>query len=157
MVEPKTAGPGGGGAEALSTLTRTTCSAERSWRARYSAAQERRSSRAYSAAKARVRVEHIHIYAPTARRRLPRRYVGGGQGRRGTFQPWGGRQPTPGAGGRPQGCCGLNARAAASDLLVEAGRYFSRYVSFQEGRSACLLYFLLCLPPCGDCSVLARQ
>ena len=28
--------------------------------------------------------------------------------------------PTPGAGGRPQGCCGLNARAAAPDLLVEA-------------------------------------
>ena len=53
--------------------------------------------------------------------RLLRRYVGGGQGRRGTFQPWGGRQPTPGAGGRPQGCCGLNARAAASDLLVEEG------------------------------------
>ena len=59
MVEPKTARPGGGRAEALSTLTRTTCSAERSWRARYSAAQERRSSRAYSAAKARVRVEHM--------------------------------------------------------------------------------------------------
>jgi len=59
MVEPKTARPGGGRAEALSTLTRTTCSVERSRRARYSAAQERRSSRAYSAAKARVRVEHM--------------------------------------------------------------------------------------------------
>ena len=66
----------------------------------------------------------------------------------GTFQTWGGRQPTPGAGGRPQGCCGLNARAAASDLLVEAGRYFSRYASLQEERYVFpLLYFLLCLSP----------
>ena len=81
------------------------------------------------------------------RRRCREGRDGGRQGRRGTFQPWGGRQPTPGAGGRPQGCCGLNARAAASDLLVEAGRYFSRYVSFQEQRSACLSPLLPPLSP----------
>ena len=34
---------------------------------------------------------------------------------------------TPGAAGRPRGCSGLNARAAASGLLVEAWKVFSRY------------------------------
>ena len=72
MVEPKTARPGGGRAEALSTLTRTTCSVERSRRARHSAAQERRSSRAYSAAKARVRVEHIYMRRQRADAGVPK-------------------------------------------------------------------------------------
>ena len=43
--------------------------------------------------------------------------------------PWGvARVPSsPGLRGS-EGCCGLNAREAASGLLVESGRHFDRYM-----------------------------
>ena len=46
-------------------------------------------------------------------------------------RPWGVRrvpQRSPGLAGSPEGCCGLNAREAASGLLVESGRHFDRYM-----------------------------
>ena len=46
----------------------------------------------------------------------------------GAFQPWGVGQRSPGLAGSPEGCCGLNAREAASGLLVEPGRHFDRYM-----------------------------
>lgn len=41
---------------------------------------------------------------------------------------WAARQRSPGLAGSPEGCCGLNAREAASGLLVESGRHFDRYM-----------------------------
>ena len=70
------------------------------------------------------------VFVPNSRacRLLRRKYEGAVGGGQGAFQPWAARQRSPGLAGSPEGCCGLNAREAASGLLVEPGRHFDRYM-----------------------------
>ena len=71
---------------------------------------------------------------------------------RGAFHPaLGCAAAQPRVAGSPEGCCGLNAREAASGLLVESGRHFDRYMDkfglMRCVQDTCVSRYAPCLPP----------